>query len=371
MERVRIPTRSRCATPSQNTTAPRAGRLQVYSQSLAAAGPLLLFGDGRAPGPVDPDHVVRDLEVRTYYVANSSVDRPGWPALRVKALTESRGAAQFRDEELLPGVEDLQVEIGVAMFAADGAWRVHFVAPDSPRVREGMVVAVRLWLRIRCRRHRTGIQRRSHADVCQRDLHAIIRRGEATAHGHRAHRRAAQRAVAVRSPQRGATLVVGLMLLALVTLLGLAGAATAHIEAQLAHNEQFRENAASAASAGVEYAINLIVTTAAPEAVPSSASATLPGSADRFEIQTRFLGYDIALPQAAGAGLAGAHFESPAPATRRVAPSITSAQSSCASLPRRASVAASECEPTLAGVRCHEPGELVRLSWQRIDPLAP
>ena len=39
---------------SQNTAAPRAGRLQVYSQSLASAGPLLLFGDGRAPGPVDP-----------------------------------------------------------------------------------------------------------------------------------------------------------------------------------------------------------------------------------------------------------------------------------------------------------------------------
>jgi Tfp pilus assembly protein PilW len=36
-----------------------------------------------------------------------------WPALRVKALTESRGAAQFRDEEVLPGVEDLQVELGV------------------------------------------------------------------------------------------------------------------------------------------------------------------------------------------------------------------------------------------------------------------
>lgn len=133
---------------SQNTAAPRAGRLQVYSRSLASAGPLLLFGDGRVPGPVDPDHVVRDLEVRTYYVANSSVDRPGWPALRVKSLTESRGAAQFRDEELLPGVEDLQVEIGVAISAADGAWRVHFVAPDSPRVREGTVVAVRLWLRI-------------------------------------------------------------------------------------------------------------------------------------------------------------------------------------------------------------------------------
>ena len=50
------------------------------------------------------------------------------------------------------------------------------------------------------------------------------------------------------------------MLLSLVTLLGLAGASSAHVEAQLAQNEQFRENAASAASAGIEFAISRIVT---------------------------------------------------------------------------------------------------------------
>jgi hypothetical protein len=98
---------------------------------------------------VDPDHVVHDLEVRTYYIANDSVQRPGWPALRVKALTESRGAAQFRDEEILPGVEDLQVEMGVATVATDGILRVTYVSPDSPRAREESVVAIRLWMRIR------------------------------------------------------------------------------------------------------------------------------------------------------------------------------------------------------------------------------
>ena len=67
----------------------------------------------------------------------------------MKALTESRGAAQFRDEEILTGVEDLQVEMGVATLAGDGTSRVSFVAPDSPAARSGTVVAVRLWLRIR------------------------------------------------------------------------------------------------------------------------------------------------------------------------------------------------------------------------------
>ena len=134
---------------SLSSAAPHAGRLQVYSQSLLVAAPVQLFADGRAPGPVDSEHEVRDLEVRSYYIANDSVQRPGWPALRVKALTESQGAAQFRDEEILPGVEDLQVKLGVATTAPDGTPRVAYVSPDSPLAKEGTIVAVRLWLRIR------------------------------------------------------------------------------------------------------------------------------------------------------------------------------------------------------------------------------
>lgn len=133
---------------SREATTPRAGRLQVYSTARSSLGPLLLFADGHAPGPIDEEHDVRDLEVRSYYIAHSSVGRAGFPALRVKSLTESRGAAQFRDEEIMPGVEDLQVELGV--WSADGgAPVVRFVAPDAPRAESGRIVAVRLWLRVR------------------------------------------------------------------------------------------------------------------------------------------------------------------------------------------------------------------------------
>lgn len=134
---------------STGMVAPRAGRLQLYSQSLSLSSSPVLFSDGNAPGLADTAHEVRDVEVRTYYIANDSVQRPGWPALRVKALTESRGAAQFRDEEILPGVEDLQIEMGVATLAADGTARLSYVAPGSARARDGSVVAVRVWLRIR------------------------------------------------------------------------------------------------------------------------------------------------------------------------------------------------------------------------------
>jgi len=128
------------------TTAPRAGRLQLYARRIDSQGSVSLFADGLAPGPLDAHSEVRDLEVHTYYIAKNSVGRPGWPALRLKSLTESRGAMQFRDEEILPGVEDLQVEFGVVTASEP---RTQFVPPDFPALRERRVVAVRLWLRIR------------------------------------------------------------------------------------------------------------------------------------------------------------------------------------------------------------------------------
>lgn len=128
-------------------TAPHAGRLQIFSRRLDSHAVPTLFADGRAPGPRDDQGEVRDVEVRTYYIANHSVGRAGWPALRVKALTEAGGEAQFRDEEIQPGVEDLQIEIGVAGNDVDTPPR--FVAPDAPEARRLRVVAVRLWLRIR------------------------------------------------------------------------------------------------------------------------------------------------------------------------------------------------------------------------------
>jgi Tfp pilus assembly protein PilW len=127
-------------------TGPKAGRLQLYARRLDSHGSLTLFGDGRAPGPVDEHNEIRDVEVRTYYIANNSVGRPGWPALRLKALTEAGGEAQFRDEEIQPGIEDLQVEFGVAHEDGTG---ISYVDPDERAARELPVVAVRLWLRVR------------------------------------------------------------------------------------------------------------------------------------------------------------------------------------------------------------------------------
>ena len=151
---------------SLNTAAVHAGRIQLYSRRLTALGFLEIFADGQAPGGINADAEVRDLEVHTYYIANNSVDRSGWPALRVKSLTEARGAAQFRDEEVLPGVEDLQVELAVESVSKERG--VRYVAPDSPILRAGRVVAARIWLRIRSDTTERGYQdarRLDYADV--------------------------------------------------------------------------------------------------------------------------------------------------------------------------------------------------------------
>jgi hypothetical protein len=168
-----------------------------------------------------------------------------------------------------------------------------------------------------------------------------------------------------RCHQRGTTLVVGLMLLAVVTLLGLAGAGSARVELQLARNEQFRENATSAASAGIEYAIRQIVITPEPAAVPARVNAQLPGTTDRFEADVRFVGYEPGLPRAAGAALAGAHFA--IISTGYSAGRATDRQRAGVMLvvPAPEITPAPECAPAAAGVHCYELGELVRLSWQR------
>ena len=161
----------------------------------------------------------------------------------------------------------------------------------------------------------------------------------------------------------GSALVVGLLLLSLVSLLALAGAAAAQVELQLARNEQFRENAASAASAGIEIAIRH-VTESASAIVPARLYGSLPDSGARYEVATRLLGQEIPA-QLPGANLLSAHVEivSVGHAARgardqqRVIVTHTTAGTD---------PVARDCEPLAPGFKCASTGELRRLSWQRL-----
>lgn len=165
--------------------------------------------------------------------------------------------------------------------------------------------------------------------------------------------------------QAGIALVAGLLLLTLISLLGLAGGAAAQVELQLARNEQFRENAMSAASAGIEIAIRH-VTSSPPEAVPARIHTSLPDSSDQVDIQVRFLGYELGLPQTPGADVAGAHFEilSTGHATRG---STDRQRALVMHVVQVAETVSADCEPVVAA-RCAMAGELRRLSWQRLPP---
>ena len=162
---------------------------------------------------------------------------------------------------------------------------------------------------------------------------------------------------------QGSALVIGLVLLSLITLLGLAGAAAAQVELQLARNEQFRENAASAASAGIEFAISQM---SASDTPPRSDRALLPGTSDEFEYDVRLIGYELGLPQAPQGNLAGAHYE--ILSTGYAARGATDRQRAIVMhvIDHAAPANGTDCEPAAPGVRCATAGALLRLSWQRL-----
>jgi hypothetical protein len=168
-----------------------------------------------------------------------------------------------------------------------------------------------------------------------------------------------------RPRQSGAALAVGLVLLTLVTLLGLAAAGNAHVARLLAQNQSFRENAATAASAGIEMAIRAIVTSSTPTAVPARLTGQVPGTGDQFEVRLESLGEELALPQEPGDRLAAVHFEilstghgARRAADRQRAVVIWVIEGSEAS-------GRADCMP-LAPRHCHRLGEIERLSWQRV-----
>ncbi len=139
------------------SAAPTAGRLQLFSNRFATQSGQVLFADGRAPGPSSVDQRTFDVVVRTYYVARNSVERAGWPALRARTLTSIAGAPGFRDEEILPGVEDLQVQFGIAESATSDTV-TRFVDPEATELLASPPRAVRVWMRIRAESTERGFR---------------------------------------------------------------------------------------------------------------------------------------------------------------------------------------------------------------------
>jgi type IV pilus assembly protein PilW len=107
---------------------------------------------GCIPDGYPPDATeTRELISTAYYVTASSVGRADVPALRRKRL--ATGA--MLDEEVVSGVEDLQVRFGID---TDGDTNADsYVDPAAdPDAYEGRIVAVTIWLRVRAEDAESG-----------------------------------------------------------------------------------------------------------------------------------------------------------------------------------------------------------------------
>lgn len=139
-----------------NATQPVAMDLnRIYIQSSRIQGTLFVPGCSNPQDPtcipadyLPPASQSRELEAHVYYVSQSSTNRADVPALRRKRFANANGAAgsAFIDEEIVPGVEDLQVQFGVDV---DGDTNIdQYVNPGAVPVGAD-VVSVTIWLRIR------------------------------------------------------------------------------------------------------------------------------------------------------------------------------------------------------------------------------
>lgn len=152
-----------------------AARLQVFTTRHGGAS--RVFSSNTEPMPITstppfgPNAEVHDLIVRAYYVADDSQGRPGLPALRRKDLI---AGPAFDDEEIMPGIEGLQVQLGVdpgADLNGDGApddtdgngfpdmytgVPTRYVNPGDPILNTALVVTARVWLLVRAENPEVG-----------------------------------------------------------------------------------------------------------------------------------------------------------------------------------------------------------------------
>jgi type IV pilus assembly protein PilW len=152
-----------------------AANLAVYPNVLRICtsrmnGFLMSDGGAAIPCPdsnpatplVNRTHSVNDMVVDAYYVDQNSDQQDGLPSLRRKRLcidtaTVACGGVSYVDEEVIAGVEDMQVQFGVETDAAVSPDAVAQRYVDPEAVPAGaQIVAVRLWLLVRADAQETG-----------------------------------------------------------------------------------------------------------------------------------------------------------------------------------------------------------------------
>ena len=137
------------------------GRLQIQTTRIHGE----LFDDGTVPSAFDPlASETHNLLVNSYYVAASSTLIPGVPTLRRKMLTSVGGEPTAVDQEVAPGVENMQLQFGVDVDQDNTVDR--YVNPgdaildplDALFIPGARVLTARIWLVVRSISPEIGIQ---------------------------------------------------------------------------------------------------------------------------------------------------------------------------------------------------------------------
>jgi type IV pilus assembly protein PilW len=142
----------------------------MYVQSARFQDSQLFVGPVVPAGFAATTSASHRLVVNGYYVSQtSSISTPGnpIPSLRMKTLIGGPSGPQIEDREILPGVEDLQVQFGVDTDPIGTVNRGsvnRYVNPDDPIIDpndaffdpNAQIIAVRIWLRVRAERRENG-----------------------------------------------------------------------------------------------------------------------------------------------------------------------------------------------------------------------
>jgi type IV pilus assembly protein PilW len=129
------------------------GRIQVQSNRDQAA----LFSDGARPSGFDADSSeTHDLVVGVYYVGEGpAVNGIRQFSLRRQTLIGGAGGPNIRDDEIIAGVQDLQVQFGIdANF--DGTVERYVNPEDVPA--GAWISSVQLWLLVAAEEREVGFQ---------------------------------------------------------------------------------------------------------------------------------------------------------------------------------------------------------------------
>ncbi len=149
---------------SVNPVASQPGRLQIQTTRIQGELFVPVNAGDIPPGFSPADSATHNLLVSSYYVSPSSALINGIPTLRRQRLVAGAGGPDIIDEEVAPGVENIQMQLGIDVDQDNTVDR--YVNPGDPiydptaagYVPGARVITARVWMVVRGLDFESGLQ---------------------------------------------------------------------------------------------------------------------------------------------------------------------------------------------------------------------